>query len=59
MVVPGDEPSEFVLLLRTQTPAIGVQSDVSWPCGQDSHPKPVCRRRRVLRYEARSVGYWF
>jgi hypothetical protein len=26
---------------------------------RDSHPKPECHRRRVPRYEARRLGYWF
>jgi hypothetical protein len=41
------------------TPAIGVESNRSWPCGRDSHPKPECHQRRYLRHEARGVGYWF
>jgi hypothetical protein len=35
------------------TAAIGVQSKTSWPCGQDSQPKPGCHRRRHQRHEAR------
>ncbi len=31
---------------------------MSWPCGQDSQPKPVCHRRRDLCHEARGQGYW-
>jgi hypothetical protein len=41
------------------TPAIGVPSKMSWPCGQDSRPKPECHRRRDLRHEARGVGHRF
>jgi hypothetical protein len=43
----------------TYRPAIGVQSYMSWPCGHDSHPKPECHRRRILRYKARGMGHWF
>jgi hypothetical protein len=32
--------------VRAQTPAIGVQSNTSWPCGQNSQPKPEYHRRR-------------
>ena len=41
------------------TPAIGVQSVASWPCGQDSRLQPGCYRRRDLRHEACGGGYWF
>ena len=34
------------------TPAIGVVSVESWPCGQDSQLKSGCRRRRYVRHEA-------
>lgn len=32
---------------------------MSWPCGQDSRPKPGCHRRRDPRHEARGEGYRF
>jgi hypothetical protein len=43
----------------TQTSATGVVWVASWPCGQDSRPKPGCHRRRDLCHEARGGGYWF
>jgi hypothetical protein len=41
------------------TAAIGVESHVSWPGGQDSQAEPECHRRRYLRYEARDLGCRF
>jgi hypothetical protein len=40
-------------------PTIGVESNTSWPCGQDSQPTPGYHRRRDLRHEARGEVYWF
>jgi hypothetical protein len=40
----------------TQASVIGVLCTVSWPCGQDSEPKPECHQRRDLRHEAGGVG---
>jgi hypothetical protein len=56
---PGDEPEETFWGLRTQAPAIGVQSNTSWPCGQDSHLTPEChrRRKRATRREAWVTGF--
>ena len=59
MPAPADESERILELSCTQSPAIGVQSQMSWPCGQDFQLKPGCHRRRDLRYEARSVSYWF
>jgi hypothetical protein len=50
--MPADESEKTLDLGLTQTPAIGVQSKMSWPCGQDSQPKPECHQRRDLRHEA-------
>jgi hypothetical protein len=59
MPAPANESEQSFWGPRTQMAAIGVESMVSWPCGQDSHPKPGCHRRRDLRHEARSLGHWF
>jgi hypothetical protein len=53
------EPEQNFWALLHITPAIGVESNRSWPCGQDSQPKPECHQRRDLRHEARGAGYWF
>jgi hypothetical protein len=37
----------------------GVESNMSWPCGQSSQLMRGCHRRRDLRHEARGGGYWF
>jgi len=50
-----DESERTLELGLTWAPAIGVQSNMSWPCGQDSQPKPECRQRRV-RHEAWGAG---
>jgi hypothetical protein len=56
---PADETEQTLELWFTLTPAVGVESNRSWPCGQDSQPKPECHRRRDLRLEARGGGYRF
>ena len=52
--LPGDP-----LRPACQSPAIGVGSGVSWPCGHNAQPKPGGHRRRIVRHEARGGGYWF
>ena len=52
MPVPADEPSKLLRAWFTSRPATGVQSLTSWPCGQDSQPKPGSHQRRFLRHEA-------
>lgn len=43
--------------LRSRRPAvIGVQSCLSWPCGQNSQPKPECHRRRAICATRREGG---
>jgi hypothetical protein len=41
-----DEPRKLFWVWLVQTLAIGVQSNASWPCGQDFQPKPECHQRR-------------
>ena len=53
------EAEQIFLTLRAQMARMGVQSMESWPCGRDSHPKPECHRRCIVRHEARGVGHWF
>jgi hypothetical protein len=43
-------------LRSSQARAIGVQSGVSWPCGQNSRSEPECHQRRDLRHEAGGGG---
>jgi hypothetical protein len=50
----GSEP--FEVCPRSQA-AVGVESNTSWPCGQDFRPEPGCHQRRGLRHEARGLGY--
>ena len=59
MPAPANESEQSFSGPRTQMAAMGVESMVSWPCGQDSYPEPGCHRRRDLRHEARSLGHWF
>jgi hypothetical protein len=49
-------PEKTLGFVSTRALAIGVQSNTSWPCGQDFRPKSECHQRRYLRHEAGGVG---
>jgi hypothetical protein len=53
---PGGRARANCFGLVRVTLAIGVESNTSWPCGQDFQPRPECHRRRCARHEARGRG---
>src|SRR3954453_1634402 len=37
----------------------GVVSELRWPCGRDTQPRPDCHQRRTCATRREVLGYWF